>query len=93
MFACQAQHATEIDDMWTIQSQPRDGRPPDGRAAFDSFKLRIPMKVFVPVLRSRIEERHCTTADGVDRFRDIELVIIAALTREREVRILISASH
>ena len=87
------QDAAEIDQVRTIQPQPRDRGPTGSRPSFDPLECVVPREVFVPALLARIEQRDGLAGVRIHRLGGAELVVVAALAGEREVRDVIVATR
>lgn len=85
MFTNRVEHATQIDQSWTIEMEHVDGHSTDRRQAQDQRKIFIPGKMVIPAVLTRMKEGTGRTRDWLGGNDASSLVLVAALTAECQV--------
>ena len=75
-----------------VQAKHTDCGTSDSSATDETGKGGTPSKVVMPVIRTRIEERHNTTGAHVNRFSVGSLVVVAPETAKTQVAEIVCAT-
>lgn len=85
MFAHGIQHTPQIHQSVSVQSQSFDGCPANRSKTDNPSRIGIPRKMLKPFLQPWVKERNRITSCRVNRACLNCFMVIASLTREREI--------
>src|SRR6266511_906038 len=80
MFTQCVEHATQIDQSWTIQLKRCDGCSACRRQAKHEGEVIVPGKMFFPAMLARMKQRHERVGDGIGRSNAHGFMLITAVT-------------